>query len=239
METVCKKNRTAVLRWFDILILTAIFWGEGIYNSTYSYILLINNETNIEQNLEFSAADNYAALLMQLILLGIGLLYLWIRKFDFRTWNIRFTPKAVLQGAAIFIAAALIMDVYFYVTAPLFDILPFPAPLHAFFANETVSSIIYAMLNGVYEELFFLGICLAVAKKDLKWAVPFSLIVRTSFHTYQGMISALGIGFVFGILLYLLYRRSKDKNLVPFFIAHAIADVIGLGLIGYLMTGFV
>lgn len=92
---------------------------------------------------------------------------------------------------------------------------------------------IYALLNGVYEEIYFLGICLAVRKEHLKWALPFSLLIRVSFHTYQGMISALGIGLLFGIFMYLMYRRSKDRNLLPFFIAHAIGDIFGLGVLSY------
>lgn len=92
---------------------------------------------------------------------------------------------------------------------------------------------IYSLLNGVYEELYFLGICLAVKKEHIKWAVPFSLLIRTSFHTYQGMLSALGIGLLFGGLFLLVYYRSKDKNLLPFFIAHTIADIFGIGILSY------
>lgn len=46
-------------------------------------------------------------------------------------------------------------------------------------------------------------------------------------------MSALGIGLLFGGYMYLLYRRSKDKNLVPFFLAHTIGDIIGLGVLGF------
>ena len=94
---------------------------------------------------------------------------------------------------------------------------------------------IYAVFNGVYEEIYFLGICLAVKPEHRKWAVPFSLLVRVSFHTYQGMFSALGIGVLFGLYFYLLYRRSKDKNLLPFFVAHMWGDIIGVGILHYLV----
>ena len=48
------------------------------------------------------------------------------------------------------------------------------------------------------------------------------------------MVTALGIGLVFGLYMFLLYHRSKDKNLMPFFIAHIIADIFGLGILSYL-----
>lgn len=227
------KEKINHLKWFDIFILTLILWGEGIYTSTISYIALIQGKATIDDNLSFSTADNYGALALQAGLLLLALLYLWLRRFDFKVWTIRFSLKAVACGVLIFLAAALLLDIYFMLTNPLTGLLPFPGPIGAFFGSETVSSVIYALLNGVYEELYFLGICLAVRKEHLKWALPFSLLIRVSFHTYQGMISALGIGLLFGIFMYLMYRRSKDRNLLPFFIAHAIGDIFGLGILSY------
>lgn len=227
------KEKNTYLKWLDILVLTLILWGEGIYTSTISYIALIQGKATIDDNLSFSATDNYGSLALQAGLLLLALLYLWLRRFDFKAWTIRFNIKAVASGILIFLAAALLLDIYFLLTNPLTGVLPFPGPIGAFFVNETVSSVIYALLNGVYEELYFLGICLAVRKEHLKWAVPFSLLIRVSFHTYQGIISALGIGLLFGIFMYLLYRRSKDRNLLPFFIAHAIGDLFGLGILSY------
>ena len=227
------KEKNTYLKWLDILVLTLILWGEGIYTSTISYIALIRGATTVDDNLTFSATDNYGSLALQAGLLLLSLLYLWLRRFDFKAWTIRFNIKAVASGVLIFLAAALLLDIYFLLTNPLTGVLPFPGPIGAFFVNETVSSVIYALLNGVYEELYFLGICLAVRKEHLKWAVPFSLLIRVSFHTYQGIISALGIGLLFGIFMYLLYRRSNDRNLLPFFIAHAIGDIFGLGILSY------
>ena len=227
------KEKINHLKWFDILVLTLILWGEGIYTSTASYIALIQGASTVNDNLTFSATDNYGALALQAGLLLLALLYLWLRRFDFKVWTIRFNIKAVAGGVLIFLAAALLLDIYFMLTNPLTGLLPFPGPIGAFFGSETVSSVIYALLNGVYEEIYFLGICLAVRKEHLKWALPFSLLIRVSFHTYQGMISALGIGLLFGIFMYLMSRRSKDRNLLPFFIAHAIGDIFGLGVLSY------
>lgn len=224
------------LKWFDVLALTVLLWGESIRSSTMAYIALIQGTTTVEEGLSFSVADNYGALIAQAGCLALALLYLWARNFDFRVWTIKFAPKAVVYGILIFIASSLLFDLYMILAGPLQAGLPFPGPIEGFFGNEMVSTVIYAMLNGVYEELYFLGICLAVEPKCLKWAVPFSLLVRVSFHTYQGMISALGIGILFGGFLYLLYRRSRDKNLLPFFVAHAIGDIIGLGIISYFWT---
>ncbi|WP_153052902.1 type II CAAX prenyl endopeptidase Rce1 family protein, partial [Streptococcus suis] len=68
-----------------------------------------------------------------------------------------------------------------------------------------------------------------------KWAFLYSLIIRCSFHTYQGLISALGLGLILGTIFYLLYQKIKPKNLLPFFLAHAVADVIGLTILSYIL----
>ena len=228
------KEKIRHLKWFDILILTLIMLGQAIYNSTMSYIVLIQGIVTIEDNITYSAADNYFGLARQIVYLLVALAYLWLRCFDFKTWTIRFNLKVVIYGILIFLGAALLLDIYNLLTYQLTVASLFAGPIGAFFGNETVASVIYAMLNGVYEELYFLGICLSVKKESLKWVVPFSLLIRVSFHTYQGMVTALGIGLVFGLYMFLLYRRSKDRNLMLFFIAHIIADIFGLGILSYL-----
>lgn len=112
----------------------------------------------------------------------------------------------------------------------------FPIPMSlGFFNNETVSTVIYSLFNGIYEEIYFLGICLAMEKKYLKWVLPFSMLVRFSFHTYQGMLSAFGIGIVFGLFMFYVYQKIENKNLMPFFLAHALADIFGLGILWLFM----
>lgn len=221
--------RLQYLRWFDLIILTAIFWGDAIYSSALSYQMLLSGYTTIEQNLTFSTSDTYMALATQAVSLLLGLCYLRLRRFDFKLWHIRFRPTDLALCVPIFLGGALLMDGWILLSDRFAHLLPFPAPM--LFGEEAFPSILYALFNGLYEELFFLGICLSVRPKSLKWALPFSLLVRFSFHTYQGMMSALGIGFLFGGYLYLLYSKSKDKNLLPFWLAHAIADVTGLGIL--------
>ncbi len=222
------------LRWFDIVVLTVIFWGSGIWTSTLTYIELCKGTIDYNESMTFTAADNYAALYEQLVMFIIALLYLLIRRFNFRQWVIRLDIKAICLGVIFFIGAALVQDAYTVLTNTFADSLPFPNPIADFCRNETVSEVIYAIFNGIYEELYFLGMCLAVRPKHIKWALAFSLLIRISFHTYQGMISAIGIGIVFGIYMYLLYAKRKDKNLVPLFVAHSIADVFGLGILWYI-----
>jgi len=84
----------------------------------------------------------------------------------------------------------------------------------------------YGLLNGFYEEFFFLGLMTSV-KDEHKWAaLAFSTLVRFSFHTYQGMLWAIVIGVVYGLFYYFMYKKVV-KNLLPFFLTHALADMFG------------
>ena len=93
----------------------------------------------------------------------------------------------------------------------------------------------YAFLNGFYEEFFFLGLMTSV-KDEHKWyALAFSTLVRVSFHTYQGLVWALVIGVVYGLFYYFMYKKFI-KNLLPFFLMHALTDMFGSSLIYLLIT---
>ena len=104
-----------------------------------------------------------------------------------------------------------------------------------FLSFRNRSAVIYSIFNGIYEEIYFLGVCFAVQPKTLKWVILFSLLVRISFHTYQGMLSAIGIGLIFGIYMLYTFHKSKSKNLLPFFWAYAMGDIFGLGILVYFM----
>ncbi|MEG9544517.1 CPBP family intramembrane glutamic endopeptidase [Mannheimia sp. HC-2023] len=224
--------KRAYLNILDLVVLTIIFFGLAIYTSFSQYLLLSQETVTLEENLTFSNAQNYQAFITQLGLLIAAFCYLKWRNFNFSQWHIEPSLKSVLQGVGLFILLSLAMDLYY-------------AVIYGFYVSDNsvsflnvlrevrFSTVLYAILNGFYEEIFFLGICLAVKPNYLKWAVLYSLIIRVSFHTYQGLETALGLGIWLGLIIYFLYSRSKEKNLFPFWIAHSIADVFGLSVIAY------
>ena len=231
-----KDNRITVLKWYDILILTIILFGHGIYNSTIQYIALKNNVLTLDDTLTFTSAINYQALVTQSILLFVAFIYLLIRNFDFSIFykKIRITPWLIPQIIGVFVVAAFAMDIYYILTYS-FGIRAIPS-MFEIFSKMDISLILYSLLNGFYEEIFFLGICLAVKPEHTKWAFLYSLIIRCSFHTYQGLTTALGLGIILGSIFYFLYKKIKPENLLPFFLAHSIADIIGLSVIFYFLT---
>ncbi|ASM38438.1 MAG: CPBP family intramembrane glutamic endopeptidase [Campylobacter sputorum] len=222
-------NKITTLRWFDILIITFIMFFLAIYSSTLQYFALSNEMVSLDENLSFSPSDNYIAILTEFFYLVLVYFYLKFRKFDFSVFTnrIKFNLKALFQGILIFIFIATIFDLYFILISCFLE----PINLKADAVNLVkfnMSIILFALINGFFEEIFFLGICLFVKKEYIKFAFLYSLIIRFSFHTYQGVETAFVIGFVLGYIFYLLYGRIK--NLVPFFVAHSIGDMIGVSM---------
>ncbi|XCY68107.1 CPBP family intramembrane glutamic endopeptidase [Streptococcus iniae] len=227
------RDKLTTLRWFDILVVTIILFTDGIINSTKQYLALLNQTSNLTDNLTFSSGQNYQAFLLQSLLLLMAIAYLYFRRFDFSvlTTKINVKPIVILQAILIFIVASFLMDLSYLISYQLENAIR--PSLYHMFSNLDFSLVLYSFLNGFYEEIFFLGICLSVKPDYIKWAFLYSLLIRTSFHTYQGLTATFSIGLILGTLFYVLYRKLKPENLLPFFLAHAIADMIGLSVIFY------
>lgn len=225
------------LSWVDILILTALLFGHGIYSSTLSFLAVNQGQVAQSQALTFTSAINYQALSNQLFWLGLALLYLKVRRFDFRqiSYRVIFDWKVVYKAILIFLVSALVIDIYYYLTyyGSYYLTQPASPSLAQILGNIDISLILYSLLNGFYEEFFFLGLLYATRPKYHYHYLIFGTLVRISFHTYQGITMALGIGIVYGLTLYLLYRWFKPKNLVPFFLGHALADILGLSVMAF------
>ncbi|ASM40657.1 CPBP family intramembrane metalloprotease [Campylobacter sp. RM12327] len=233
-----KNSKITTLCWFDILTITLIMFSVAIYNSTTQYFALSSGDVSLEENLIFSSYHNYIAILVEVFYLFLLFLYLKFRKFDFSVLfgNIKFSLKAVLQGVLIFLFVAVLMDIYFFIVDIFFELFYTDSDIENLVKFD-ISIILFALINGFFEEIFFLGICLSVKKEYIKFAFLYSLIIRFSFHTYQGILTALGIGIVLGTAFFVIYKFMKTKNLFVFFIAHSIGDIIGLSM-GYFFVLF-
>lgn len=235
------------LRWFDIGMVTLIMFGQFIVRSTQMYMASLSPtiSTTISETTTNTAREGtgYSSnFSLQLILLSLALVYLWIRHFDFKQLPIRLKWSVLFWVPFIFAIMGLLADMvstlsgqYNYFSPQVLAFISPMAVINKFLALSPMA-ITYGLLNGFYEEFFFLGLLTSV-KDKYKWRVlVFSTLVRVSFHTYQGMLWALVIGVVFGLLYYFLYKY-KVKNLLPFFLVHALADMFGSSFI-YLLVNW-
>ena len=236
------------LRWFDIGIVTLIMFGQFIVRSTQMYLASLSpslstaiSETSTNTASEGAAySSNFT---LQIILLTLAIIYLWIRHFDFKQLPIRLKWSVLFWVPFIFAISGLFADMVSYLVQDSIiilcpQVLAYINPMAVIdkFMALSPMAIAYGLLNGFYEEFFFLGLLTSVKDKYKWWVLLFSTIVRVSFHTYQGMLWALVIGVAFGLLYYFLYKY-KVKNLLPFFLVHALADMFGSSLI-YLLVNW-
>ena len=104
------------LRWFDMLIVTAILFGQFAYRSTQLYIasLMPQVETAAAtEEVRDTAVTGVAYsenMSLQLTLLAIALIYLVIRRFDFKQLPIRFNLGVLFWTPVIFILMGLTAD---------------------------------------------------------------------------------------------------------------------------------
>ena len=221
------------LEWWDIIILSIIFFGTAIYNSMSAY--LVSDGGTLIQGTDFTTADNIYGMLSIFIELIIAFLYLKWRKFDFSQWKYKITIKDTIFAIGIYIFTSLALDATDILVMGWDSTVAFIGTKGYLEVIKTIdlSLILFSLLNGIYEEIFFLGICFAVPDSQKIFIILYSFVIRYSFHTYQGILPAAEIGFILGGLYFIMFRKSQ-KNLYPFMLAHAFADILGAGILGLL-----
>ena len=234
------------LKWFGIFIVTVLMFGEFIIRSTQQFMVSLSPSTltnfaGTRANVASDRAAYSSNFTFQLMMLGITFLYLLIRNYDFKQLPIRFSWSVFIWVPLIFAIVGIFGDIvttlsgeYNYFNPQL---IPFIDPMEIIrkFMSLTPMAIGYALLNGFYEEFFFLGLLTSVKEKHQWLVLVYSVIIRISFHTYQGLLWALVIGLVYGLFYYFLYKYVV-KNLLPFFLMHALADMFGSSLLYLVIT---
>lgn len=234
------------LKWYDIAIVTLIMFGQFIVRSTEQWLAsfgpVIESSLKSTSDVASSGAAYSSNFTLQVILLTLACIYLWLRNFDFKQLPIRLSWSVLVWVPLIFAIMGLLGDLVTTLSGAYnyfsWDVIRFINPMEIVtkFLALSPMAISYALLNGFYEEFFFLGLLTSVKDEHKWWVLAYSTLIRVSFHTYQGLLWALTIGVLFGLLYYVLYKY-KVKNLLPFFLVHALADMFGSSLL-YLLVAW-
>ena len=219
---------TSSLSFFDMVILSLILFAIPIYSSWMMYWDVTHMGNIAHTPLSFNELANHHTLMMELGSLGVAGIYLFLRSFDFRALNLQFNRHTLPLTLLLIVCAGLTADVYQYLHYFFFPH-HFPeTPIVSDASHYTPLFILVSLLNGFYEEIFFMGLIFVVHPKILPHMIGLSLIVRFAFHTYQGLASAFTIT-TLGVV-FLLFRR-KTNMLLPFILAHGFFDIFGLSLL--------
>ena len=241
IEKIHPKEKLKHLNFFDLIIIAAIMFGYFAIISTRLFIEGLQTATAHTQSSASEGAAYSSNFTFQVIMLVIVLIYLLIRNFDFKSLKIRFRPSVIIWGPVLFCIVGLFGDFLTTVTGEYNylnpELIQYINPLEIInkFTALKPMTIAYGLLNGFYEEFFFLGLITSVKEENSRYALIFSTFVRISFHTYQGITWALTIGVIFGLFYYFMYKKVV-KNLLPFFLMHALTDMFGTGLIYLLIS---
>lgn len=222
------------LSLLDFAVLGVIFFGYFTVTSIRMYLMTTNPQP--PQAGDFSTDGNISSILFELLLLAIAGLYLWWRRFDFSILPFGVSRETPLHALLILLCGGLTMDIigygaywWTYGVSPFAGFKEWSSTgAGSVFGHVTLWLVLFSMLNGFFEELFFMGLTFATEAKYRIYAIILSVFIRFGFHLYQGITSAVGIALM-GVVFILI--RRKVHSLVPFMLVHALFDVLGSGVL--------
>jgi membrane protease YdiL (CAAX protease family) len=195
--------------------ITAICFGWAFLSSTQAVVSGIEGAT-------FTDGNMLGLIGMEVVFGTMALLVLHLRGYALSSLYPQPSWPGIAQGIGLCIAGVLASWI---VTAPfgtsqheeLIDALVSSAPLSPF------SVTVLALVNGAYEEIFLLGFLLrGLQGYGLPVALGVSLLVRVSYHLYQGPLGALSV-LAIGLVFSLYY--IKTQSLFPVVFAHTLVDI--------------
>jgi membrane protease YdiL (CAAX protease family) len=177
----------------------------------------------------FSASGHAWMVLVEAVLAAAALLYLSARNFDIPSLYPQPDVRGTVLGLGLFVAAWLagaIAMALFANPAGRSQMTEF-----SFSGLTLASTVIFAMVNGAFEEVFLLGVLVrGLRGYGLSIAIGFPLLVRVLYHLYQGPLGAVWI-LVFGLTFTFFYVRSS--RLWPAVFAHILWDIVPVAIAGY------
>lgn len=202
----------------DLAVITAICFGLFILASVDSVLegLPAYSVTNDELG---------ATMVTEIGLAAFAAGYLGIRGYRLRDLVPSPTLRGTLIGGGLFVVILLLAS-----AAQSLLALGLPALREARDIVQVAASpamiVAMSLVNGLYEEVFLLGFLqAALTRAEPHFAVGAVLLLRLSYHLYQGL-AGTAFAVVFGAVLGYYYLRSG--KLWPAVAAHVAADIYGL-----------
>jgi len=205
----------------DILLVTTLCFGWFILGSIAAVVSGFPDEP-------FTDSALYGIIAAELIFGAAALGYLRLRHYDLAQLKPTPTVMGSLAGLVLFLAATII--------AAAFEGLFMGGdasrqPIDQMVSDATLSLlpiVAVSVINGLYEETFLLGFLQrALEGHGAAFAIGASLLVRMSYHLYQGPAGAFSI-LGFGAVLSLYFLRTR--KLWPVVFAHILADLLSFTL---------
>jgi len=219
-----------------LVILVAFAWpmARSLWTFLTATVHPVITEGHLRQNLILEPA----------MLTALGA-FLWLRGWSLRRLGLNQwhpTGREAFEGFALFLVAQLIVYVAFLVLYLGLEVVALiftghavtisglsPGSTPAFIARGFTLPTVLAesIINPIFEEVLVCGYIIAALRdrRGLKTAFVVSVVIRTTYHLYQGVYGAVSI-LMLGILAAWWYARQR--TLWPVIVAHGLFDFVGL-----------
>ena len=223
----------SVGRMTEITVVVWLAFGAFIYRSTLAAVAVHGAKTASQAGTQQGSVAFTDQALQQLYIgeLTTGLLIvggLALRGWTARRYGLSITLRSTMAGFALGSTAYLLSWGVLIAVYYGFSSLQTAAATHTLTNLDVLlpTMLITSGINGVYEELFLCGY-LMNAFGEGRWrlvAGVVSMLIRVSYHTYQGTYGVINVLIFGGILTLYAARR---RQIWPLIVAHIGADVAG------------
>lgn len=207
-------NQKSTINLTEAAIVSIICFGLFTYWSALAVLAGFPAAT-------FTNNSNTFGIFLETGLALTALYYLKVINFDTSCLYPEPTLQGTIWGVVIF---GLAWFTGYLATAP-FDTSKEPMVVEFSFKGLSLAStVIFAIVNGTFEEVFLLGVLVkGLRGYGLSVAIGVPLLIRVLYHLYQGPLGAIWI-FAFGLTFTFIYIRKQQ--LWPLVFAHILWDIV-------------
>lgn len=208
----------------ELFVILIIGFGWFIYSSTRSFFV-VNSDYSHSWMYKITSQGYYSIVIYEIIALLIIIYILKVRDWKISDFNLTFTFRLIWIALLIMFIRNIIGNVGFKIFEA-FNIVDESTDRHVQFGLEAnwISMSLIIIVNSVFEEFLLMGYLFKrLERYHPALIIVLSMLIRQSYHTYQGWLSIVMIlptGLVFG------YYYYKHKKLWPVIIAHGFSNLI-------------
>ena len=208
----------------ELITILIIGFGLSIYSSTRLFFV-VNSVYNNSWMYKITNQWHYSIVIYEIVALLIIIYILKVRDWRVSDFNLTFTFRLIWIALLIIFIRNIIGNIGFKILSA-FNIVNESTTKHVLFGLEAdwISVSMIIIVNSIFEEFILIGYFFKrLEKYHPVIVIGLSMLIRQSYHTYQGMMSLITIlptGLVFG------YYYYKYKKLWSVIIAHGFSNLI-------------
>jgi uncharacterized protein len=208
----------------ELLVVMIIGFGLFIYSSTRGFFI-VNSNYDKTWTYRLTSQGHFSIVIYETIALLAILYILKIRNWKVSDFNLEFTFKMIWVAILLIMIRNIITNMG-YKLFELINVVDRSTIQHVQYGLESnwISISLIIVINSVYEEFLLIGYFFKrLEKYHPAVVIGLSMLIRLSYHTYQGwmsLFSIIPVGLVFG------YYYFKYKKLWPVIIAHGLLNLI-------------